>query len=41
MKAMLSPIRWRKPGLMTLESRFIAWVKRNFVGVFAYLKSHR
>ncbi|RNL21429.1 glycosyl transferase [Slackia faecicanis] len=41
MRAMLLPIRWRKPGLMTAESRFISWVKRNFVGVFAYLKAHR
>lgn len=41
MHAMLAPILLRKPGLMMLESRFISWVKRNFVGVFAYLKSHR
>lgn len=41
MRAMLAPIRWRKPGLMMMESRFISWVKRNFVGVFAYLKAHR
>lgn len=41
MRAMLLPIRWRKPGLMMAESRFISWVKRNFVGVFAYLKAHR
>lgn len=41
LKAMLAPIRWRKPGLMMAESRFISWVKRNFVGVFAYLKAHR
>lgn len=41
MRVMLLPIRWRKPGLMMAESRFISWVKRNFVGVFAYLKAHR
>lgn len=41
MRIMLAPIRWRKPGLMMAESRFISWVKRNFVGVFAYLKAHR
>lgn len=41
MRAMMVPMRWRKPGLMMAESRFISWVKRNFVGVFAYLKAHR
>lgn len=41
MKIMLAPMRWKAPGLMFLESRFISWVKRNFVGVFAYLKSRR
>ncbi len=41
MRVMLAPIRWRKPGLMYTESRFISWVKRNFVGLFAYLKAHR
>ena len=41
MRVMLLPIRWRKPGLMMAESRFISWAKRNFVGVFAYLKAHR
>lgn len=41
MRVMLLPVRWRKPGLMMAESRFISWVKRNFVGVFAYLKAHR
>ncbi len=41
MSLMLAPIRWKKSGLMYAESRFISWVKRNFVGVFAYLKSRR
>lgn len=41
LRALFAPIRMRKPGLMMLESRFVSWVKRNFVGVFAFLKAHR
>ena len=41
LRALFAPIRMRKPGLVMLESRFISWVKRNFVGVFAFLKAHR
>ena len=41
LRAMLAPIRWRRPGLMLAESRVISWVKKHFVGVFAYLKAHR
>lgn len=41
MRIMFAPIKKRKPGLMMAESRLISWVKRNFVGIFAYLKSRR
>lgn len=41
LRLMLAPIKQGNPGMMMLESRFISWVKRNFVGVFAYLKSRR
>ena len=41
MRLMLAPIRRNAPGAMYAESCFISWVKRNFVGVFAYLKAHR
>lgn len=41
MRMMFAPIRMRKPGLMMAESRVISWVKRNFVGLFAFLKAHR
>lgn len=41
LRLLFAPIRMRKPGLMMLESRFVSWVKRNFVGVFAFLKAHR